>query len=374
LLGVFISDSGCPGTFSDSNRRYRPFTCELILDMSRSQGDDPQQKEYQRILGSLLEVPENKFCADCRAKGPRWVGLIEGQTIGLFICIKCSGIHRSLGVHLSFVRSVTLDKWTAEQVRVMQGSGNKVVNDIFEANMPDSFVRPNDSDTYALEQFIRGKYERRLYCKKDSNPKDRQQSQKVDSRPAASPKRAAPPKPERATPAPAAAPSVDLLSFDDPTATAHNPEFGGFHSAPKPSDASDFGGFTGFNSQTSASVESAFFQSAVSAPSASPAVSKQAILGLYNRGPQMLHSAPPAMSGPGSAAYSMPHQPMQQPMFPQSASSYANPMVPGAMPSMGYGPNGGYPAMTNGHHGVPQAGAFGAQQHNPYVGTAARRW
>ncbi|KAE8693434.1 putative ADP-ribosylation factor GTPase-activating protein AGD15 [Hibiscus syriacus] len=68
------------------------------------------------ILEGLLKNPENRACADCKSKGPRWASV----NLGVFICMQCSGIHRSLGVHISKVRPATLDTWLPEQIAFIQ--------------------------------------------------------------------------------------------------------------------------------------------------------------------------------------------------------------------------------------------------------------
>lgn len=58
-------------------------------------------------LEKLLKKPENKQCADCKRNSPSWASI----SIGVFICIKCSGFHREIGTDYSKVKSVNLDLW-----------------------------------------------------------------------------------------------------------------------------------------------------------------------------------------------------------------------------------------------------------------------
>lgn len=81
------------------------------------------------------------------------------------MCIRCAGIHRNLGVHISKVKSVNLDSWTPEQVGSIQNMGNSKARAVYEASLPDNFVRPQTST--ALEKFIRAKYELKKYIAKE---------------------------------------------------------------------------------------------------------------------------------------------------------------------------------------------------------------
>eukprot|EP00930_Biecheleria_cincta_P016292 TRINITY_DN13309_c0_g1_i2.p1 TRINITY_DN13309_c0_g1~~TRINITY_DN13309_c0_g1_i2.p1 ORF type:complete len:738 (-),score=151.00 TRINITY_DN13309_c0_g1_i2:84-2210(-) len=61
-----------------------------------------------------------QHCADCEEADAEWASV----SLGIYLCTECAGRHRGLGVHLSFVRSTKMDRWSPWQLRCMQLGGN----------------------------------------------------------------------------------------------------------------------------------------------------------------------------------------------------------------------------------------------------------
>lgn len=74
----------------------------------------------------LRQMKGNSVCCDCQtSNSPAWASI----SYGILICLECSGIHRGLGVHISFVRSVAMDSWSQKQILAMKVGGNSKLND-----------------------------------------------------------------------------------------------------------------------------------------------------------------------------------------------------------------------------------------------------
>ncbi|KAF7800133.1 hypothetical protein EIP86_011378 [Pleurotus ostreatoroseus] len=80
------------------------------------------QAVAKKTLQDLLknESLDNKHCVDCGSPNPQWATV----SFAVFLCLQCAGVHRGFGVHVSFVRSVSMDTWQEEQIKRMQLGGN----------------------------------------------------------------------------------------------------------------------------------------------------------------------------------------------------------------------------------------------------------
>lgn len=123
-------------------------------------------RDALQLVSSLMSQDENSVCADCKKKASQWAS----TTLGVFICLDCSGIHRSLGTHISFVRSCTLDQWTMQQAKFMASVGNKVANEYYESTLPKDYIRPDSSNNYQMTNFIRMKYSAKKWAAQGPPP------------------------------------------------------------------------------------------------------------------------------------------------------------------------------------------------------------
>ncbi|XP_029926057.1 stromal membrane-associated protein 1-like isoform X9 [Myripristis murdjan] len=320
---------------------------------TRSEREKAQKlnEQHQAILSKMLREEDNKYCADCEAKGPRWAS----WNLGVFMCIRCAGIHRNLGVHISRVKSVNLDQWTPEQIQSMVDMGNTRARQLYEAHLPENFRRPQTDQ--AVEVFIRDKYERKKYY--DENAAVTAPKADLQSDCKASPKKS----PE---------PAVDLLGLDAPESGAGGRGSGS--SAPISDDLDIFGpmvsnplpsssntqlaqaGSSPAPPQTDAAAASSSSSSSSSTTKSEEKkpLSKDSILSLYassSVGSQPQSQQQPA---PGQAGLYM-GQPQMQ-FAPQAFAPAMGGAVPpttmmggggGVMPGMAL-PNGSYLGMQPG--------------------------
>lgn len=124
------------------------------------QGNESSKSKKQSTtdpagVQSIRNVRGNNVCADCGTPNPDWASL----NLGTLICIECSGIHRNLGTHLSRVRSLDLDEWPPDLMRVMMSIGNNTANSVWEANIKGRQKVSSSSSREEKERWIRCKYE-----------------------------------------------------------------------------------------------------------------------------------------------------------------------------------------------------------------------
>ncbi|CAI8604528.1 unnamed protein product [Vicia faba] len=157
-------------------------------DSNKSSMDDVYSKEVGSVSKILRGIPGNDKCAECSTPEPDWASL----NLGILLCIECSGVHRNLGVHISKVRSITLDVkvWEPTILELFNNLGNTFCNSIWEgllllgdervgeSNVP---LKPCSTDpSQYKEKYIQAKYaEKSLVIREEDIPEKPSVSTKI---------------------------------------------------------------------------------------------------------------------------------------------------------------------------------------------------
>ncbi|KAJ8749830.1 hypothetical protein K2173_013233 [Erythroxylum novogranatense] len=116
-----------------------------------------EDEKHERIIRGLLKLPENRKCVNCNSMGPQYVC----TNFWTFVCTTCSGIHREF-THR--VKSVSMAKFTSQEVSALQEGGNKHARDVYFKELDSQRQSaPDNSNIDRLRDFIKHVYVDRRY-------------------------------------------------------------------------------------------------------------------------------------------------------------------------------------------------------------------
>jgi len=117
--------------------------------------DSPEGRECRKqLLLSIAKKVGNNVCADCGQENPDWASI----NLGVTLCIECAGVHRSLGAHITKVRSLNLDDWDISDIRFLERTGNVIANRRWLQFLPANESITPTTDVKTREEYIRKKY------------------------------------------------------------------------------------------------------------------------------------------------------------------------------------------------------------------------
>ncbi|XP_059501954.1 arf-GAP with SH3 domain, ANK repeat and PH domain-containing protein 1-like isoform X4 [Stegostoma tigrinum] len=129
----------------------------------QSSGENSIEDLTKAIIEDVQRMPGNDVCCDCGAPDPTWLS----TNLGILTCIECSGIHREMGVHISRIQSLELDKLGTSELLLAKNVGNNSFNEILEANLPQPSPKPiPHSDMTARKEYIHAKYVDHKFAKR----------------------------------------------------------------------------------------------------------------------------------------------------------------------------------------------------------------
>nr|XP_060631859.1 arf-GAP with SH3 domain, ANK repeat and PH domain-containing protein 1 isoform X4 [Anolis sagrei ordinatus] len=127
----------------------------MAFQGEQSTGENSLDDLTKAIIDDIQRLPGNDVCCDCGSPDPTWLS----TNLGILTCIECSGIHREMGVHISRIQSLELDKLGTSELLLAKNIGNNSFNDVMEGNLPSPSLKPTpSSDMTIRKEFITAKY------------------------------------------------------------------------------------------------------------------------------------------------------------------------------------------------------------------------
>ncbi|RAL37223.1 hypothetical protein DM860_004145 [Cuscuta australis] len=133
-----------------------------------------EDEKNERAIRSLLKLPDNRRCINCNSLGPQYVCI----NFSTFICTNCSGIHREF-THR--VKSVSMAKFTSQEVSALQGGGNASAKEIYLKEWdPQRNSLPDGSNVERLRDFIKHVYVDRRYTGERGFPRGKGETEDIN--------------------------------------------------------------------------------------------------------------------------------------------------------------------------------------------------
>ncbi|XP_044151761.1 arf-GAP with SH3 domain, ANK repeat and PH domain-containing protein 1 isoform X3 [Bufo gargarizans] len=144
----------------------------------QSTGEGSLEDLSKAIIEDVQKTPGNDACCDCGSADPTWLS----TNLGILTCIECSGIHREMGVHISRIQSLELDKLGTSELLLAKNVGNNSFNEIMEGNLPCPSPKPNpSSDMTARKEYITAKYIEHKFCRRICSSGAEKQSELLEA-------------------------------------------------------------------------------------------------------------------------------------------------------------------------------------------------
>ncbi|XP_069588025.1 arf-GAP with SH3 domain, ANK repeat and PH domain-containing protein 1 isoform X1 [Ranitomeya imitator] len=144
----------------------------------QSTGESSLEDLSKAIIEDVQKTAGNEACCDCGSADPTWLS----TNLGILTCIECSGIHREMGVHISRIQSLELDKLGTSELLLAKNVGNNSFNEIMEGNLPSPSPKPtSSSDMTARKEYITAKYVEHKFCRRMCSSGAEKQSELLEA-------------------------------------------------------------------------------------------------------------------------------------------------------------------------------------------------